>query len=127
MKIVVPLEGDLVAEHFGHASLFALYEPAKEGWRKEVLLPPPHEPGVIPRWLSSLGVTHIICGQMGMRALMFFEEFGIQVITGAPNAPADEVVAEFLAGRLEVEPRLCGGHGHGSGCGGGCGRGGLRS
>ena len=116
MKIAVPLEGDLVAEHFGHAPRFAIYEVTNEGLRKEIHLPPPHEPGVIPRWLASLGVTHIITGQMGMRALMFFEEFGIQVITGAPPALADEVVAEFLAGRLQVEPRICGGHGHG--CGG---------
>ncbi len=116
MKIAVALEGDLVAEHFGHASHFALYELAPEGWRKEILIPPPHEPGVLPRWLSGLGVTHVICGQMGMKALMFMEEFGIQVITGVPSLPADEIVAAFVAGRLRVEPRFC--RGHGSGCGG---------
>ncbi|NPA49955.1 MAG: dinitrogenase iron-molybdenum cofactor [Thermodesulfobacteria bacterium] len=121
MKIAVPLEGDLVAEHFGHAPQFAIYEITGDGVRKEIHLPPPHEPGVIPRWLSSLGVTHILCGQMGMRALMFFEEFGIRAITGVPPAPADEVVGEFLAGRLRVEPRVCGGHGeHRCGHGGGC-------
>jgi len=52
-----------------------------------------------------------------MRALMFFEEFGISVVTGVPPASADEVVAEFLAGRLRVEPRICGHGGHGGHCG----------
>ncbi len=116
MKIAVPLEGDLVAEHFGHAPLFAIYEPRSEGVEKRLFPPPPHEPGVIPRWLASLGVTHILCGQMGMRALMFFEEFGITVVSGVPPVPADEAVAEFLAGRLRVEPRICGHGGHGGGC-----------
>ncbi len=40
MKIAVPLEGDLVAEHFGHAPQFAVYEVTSEGVRKELLIPP---------------------------------------------------------------------------------------
>ncbi|NPB09807.1 MAG: hypothetical protein GXO17_05575 [Thermodesulfobacteria bacterium] len=122
MKIAVPLEGDLVASHFGHASRFAIYEILPEGLRKEVLSPPPHEPGVIPRWLSELGVTHVLCGQMGHRALMFCQEFGMEVISGVMPVPADEVVSEFVAGRLRVKPRFCKGHDHGHGCGGGCSR-----
>ncbi len=118
MKIAVPLEGDLVAEHFGHAPYFAIYSVADGEVTKEILTPPPHEPGAIPRWLHSLGVTHIISGNMGWRAKEFFESFGIEVITGAPPAPADEVVSAFLAGNLRVEPRFCGGHGHGHGLGG---------
>ncbi len=113
MKIAVPLEGDLVAEHFGHAPLFAIYEITPSGLQKEVLTPPPHEPGVIPRWLSGLGVDCILCGMMGMRAVAYFEEYGIKVVSGVPKAPSDEVVKEFLAGRLKVSPRFCGGHGGG--------------
>ena len=115
MKIAVPLEGVLVAEHFGHAPLFALYEVREDGVHKEIVTPPPHEPGVIPRWLASLGVNVILCGMMGMRAVSYFEEYGIRVVSGVPPAPADEVVAEFLAGRLKVSPRFCGGHGGGCG------------
>ncbi len=117
MKIAIPLEGDLVAEHFGHAPYFAIYSVGSDGVSKEIVTPPPHEPGAIPRWLHSLGVTHIISGNMGWRAKEFFESFGIEVLTGAPPAPADEVVAAFLQGQLRVEPRFCGG-GQGHGCGG---------
>ena len=116
MKIAVPLEGDLVAEHFGHAPAFAIYSVDDNKVNKEILTPPPHEPGVIPRWLNSLGVTHIISGNMGWRAKEFFESFGIEVITGAPPVPADEVISAFLSGNLNLEPRFCGG-GHGHGCG----------
>ena len=124
MKIAVPLEGDLVAEHFGHAPYFAIYAVNDEEVTKEIHTPPPHQPGVIPQWLHSLGVTHIISGNMGWRAMEFFKSFGIEVITGAPPAPADEVVSAFIGGTLHVEPRFCGGghgHGHGHGCGGGGG------
>ncbi len=120
MKIAVPLEGELVAEHFGHAPLFAIYEIDVEGVRKEILTPPPHEPGVIPRWLASLGVNCILCGMMGLRAATYFEEYGIKVVSGVPPAPADEVVAEFWAGRLKVSPQFC----HHGGQAGGCGHGG---
>ena len=116
MKIAVPLNGDLVAEHFGHAPYFAVYAIEGNEMEKEVLTPPPHEPGVIPRWLHSLGVTHILSGTMGWRAKEFFDSFGIEVVTGVPPISADEAVRAFVTGTLKVSPRFCGGHG------GGCGR-----
>ncbi|WP_022854065.1 NifB/NifX family molybdenum-iron cluster-binding protein [Thermodesulfatator atlanticus] len=118
MKIAVPIEGEMVAEHFGHAPQFAIYEVDGDGIRKEIHVPPPHEPGVIPQWLASLGVNCILCGMLGRRAIGYFEEYGIKVVSGVPAMPADEAVAAFVAGTLRVSPRLCGGgHGHG-----GCGR-----
>ncbi|WP_457755675.1 NifB/NifX family molybdenum-iron cluster-binding protein [Thermodesulfatator indicus] len=117
MKVAVPIEGEMIAEHFGHAPQFAIYTVDGDVLKKEILVPPPHEPGVIPQWLSSLGVDCILCGMLGQRAVAFFEEFGIKVVSGVPPMPADEAVARFLAGSLRVTPRFCGG-GHGHGCGG---------
>ncbi len=119
MKIAVPLEGNLVAEHFGHASHFALYEVEGDRIEKTILTPPPHEPGVVPRWLHGLGATYVLAGNIGMRAWHLLEEFGVKVISGVPSEPADEIVKKFLAGKLQTTPRLCRGHGHGQRCGGG--------
>ena len=116
MKVAIPVENGIVAEHFGHAPQFIIYDVSEGEIQKEVLTPPPHQPGVIPQWLHSLGVTHVLCGHMGMRALAFFEDFGIEVITGVPPLPADEVLKMFLQNSLQVEPKICRG-GHGIGCG----------
>ena len=38
------------------------------------LVPPPHEPGVLPGWLHHLGADVIIAGGMGQRAISLFGE-----------------------------------------------------
>ena len=50
MKFAVPLaEGKLTA-HFGHCKEFALVDANENGIMKnETLVPPPHEPGVLPK------------------------------------------------------------------------------
>jgi len=45
--------------------------------KKETLVPPPHEPGVLPDWLHHLGADVIIAGGMGQRAISLFGEKGI--------------------------------------------------
>ena len=69
--------------------------------------PPPHEPGVLPRWLSEQGVTVVIAGGMGGRARDLFTNFGIRVITGAPVNTPDKIVAAFLDGSLELGENTC--------------------
>ena len=70
MKFAIPLaEGKLTA-HFGHCQEFALIEVENnEIKNKETLIPPPHEPGVLPRWLHEMGTDVIIAGGMGGRTL----------------------------------------------------------
>lgn len=34
----------------------------------------PHEPGFLPVWLALQGVTHIIAGGMGQRAISLFNQ-----------------------------------------------------
>ncbi|MGQ9688614.1 MAG: iron-sulfur cluster carrier protein MrpORP [Desulfobaccales bacterium] len=107
-KVAVPLAQGVLCNHFGHCEMFAVL-PVQEGkiGEAEMHTPPPHEPGVLPRWLGDLGVDLIIAGGMGQRALSLFAERGIRVITGAPNQDPRTLVQSYLAGRLATGPNVC--------------------
>jgi ATP-binding protein involved in chromosome partitioning len=108
MKVAVPLAEGLLCNHFGHCERFALIE-VREGrmGEKEFHTPPPHEPGLLPRWLGDLGVNLIIAGGMGQRALSLFNQRGIKVITGAPNLAPEVLVENYLAGSLITGANVC--------------------
>jgi predicted Fe-Mo cluster-binding NifX family protein len=42
-----------------------------------------HKPGMVPEFIKGQGVDVMISGGMGRRAIDFFDQFGIQVATGA--------------------------------------------
>lgn len=104
----VPLAGGVLCNHFGHCEQFAVLQ-VQEGQigDPELHTPPPHEPGVLPRWLGDLGVNLIIAGGMGQRALTLFNEQGIRVITGAPNQEPVDLVQSYLSGGLITGPNVC--------------------
>jgi ATP-binding protein involved in chromosome partitioning len=108
MKIAIPIaEGKLTA-HFGHAAEFALVHVEDQEIKdKELLTPPPHEPGVLPRWLHELGVSVIIAGGMGQRALGLFGDNGIKVVTGAGNLTPEELVKQYLTNTLVTGQNVC--------------------
>ena len=108
MKVAVPVAEGLLCNHFGHCERFALIE-VKEGrlGEKELHTPPPHEPGLLPRWLGDLGVNVIIAGGMGQRALSLFNQRGIKVIIGAPNLTPEILVQNYLAGSLITGANVC--------------------
>jgi len=108
MKIAIPIAEGRLTAHFGHAAEFVIIHVENQGiGNKEILTPPPHEPGVLPRWLHELGVDVIIAGGMGQRALGLFAESGIKVITGAPNLTPEEIVNQYLGNTLVTRDNVC--------------------
>ncbi|MGB9712013.1 MAG: NifB/NifX family molybdenum-iron cluster-binding protein [Dissulfurimicrobium sp.] len=123
MKIAMPIDGQMIAGHFGHAPKFAFVD-VKDGQPGVIamLAPPPHEPGVIPRWLHEQGVTHLICGGIGARAVEILTASGINVIAGVQPMEPSEAVKALLSGRLKgVAGSTCAGHSHGHEHGHSCG------
>jgi predicted Fe-Mo cluster-binding NifX family protein len=108
MKFAIPLaEGKLTA-HFGHCQEFALVDVEdNEIKNKENLVPPPHEPGVLPKWLHDLGTNVIIAGGMGGRALDLFAQNDIKVVVGAPSLTPEELVRQYLDNTLEAGANVC--------------------
>jgi len=108
MKFAIPLAQGVLCAHFGHSEYFAIVD-TEDGQIKsrELLTTPPHEPGVLPRWLGELGVDVVIAGGMGRRALDLFSQKGIQVAVGAPSAPPETLVDQYLQGTLITGQNIC--------------------
>ena len=108
MKFAIPLAQGVLCAHFGHSEHFAIVD-TEDGQikSKELLIPPPHEPGVLPRWLGELGVDVVIAGGMGRRALDLFSQNGIQVTIGAPSSPPEALVEQYLQGALITGQNIC--------------------
>ncbi len=110
MKIAIPVADGQLALHFGHCAHFALVEvddASQNITAIRLVEPPPHEPGVLPRWLHGQEATVILAGGMGARAQELFAQNGIQTVLGcAPAAPADLVQA-YLAGTLVTGANAC--------------------
>lgn len=103
MKIAVPVADGKLTQHFGHCAGFDSFDIADDGKtivKKNYITAPPHEPGLLPRFLGEAGVTDIVAGGMGSRARDLFSERGISVCVGAPALPSEEIVTQYLAGTL---------------------------
>jgi len=103
MKIAIPVENGRLNSHFGGSRHFALIEVdenTKTVLQAETLPAPEHQPGAFPRWLREQNVQVVIAGGIGQRALSIFAQNGIQVRAGQSDAPAEALVAAYLAGQL---------------------------
>lgn len=103
MKIVVPVAAGRLTQHFGHCSGFDSFDIADDGktvTKKDYIVAPPHEPGLLPKFLGEKGVTHIVAGGMGSRARDLFAERGITVCVGAPAEKTEKIITDYLAGTL---------------------------
>ncbi len=110
MKFAIPTAQGKLCMHFGHCEQFTIVE-ANEADQtiisQEQLTPPPHEPGVLPRWLGEQGANMIIAGGMGQRAQSLFTEQGIQVLVGAPSEAPEDLVKAYMAGKLQPGTNSC--------------------
>jgi ATP-binding protein involved in chromosome partitioning len=110
MKVAIPVCEGVLSMHFGHCEKFALVDvdpDTKAIVGMTALDPPPHEPGLLPRWLNEKGVNLIIAGGMGMRAQQLFEQAGVKVIVGASSAEPESVVTDYLTGKLVTGENVC--------------------
>ena len=110
MKIALPIAAGQLCMHFGHCEKFMIVEvdeATKEIKGQTLHQPPPHEPGVLPKWLHDMGANVIIAGGMGQRAQQLFAQNDIQVIVGAPNEAPENLVNAYLENNLVSGTNLC--------------------
>ncbi|MBW1703834.1 MAG: P-loop NTPase [Deltaproteobacteria bacterium] len=106
--VAIPVSGGKLSAHFGHCEEFAFVE-TENGkiTGTEMLSPPAHEPGVLPRWLYEQGADVLIVGGMGEQAQQLLREKGIEVIIGAPMDPPESLVNQYLTGTLLTGDNVC--------------------
>ena len=105
MRIAIPLAAGRLCMHFGHCEQFALVdvdEAAQKGRGTTLLTPPPHEPGLLPRWLHEQGADVVIAGGMGQRAQQLFAQSGIRVLVGSAGGDAGGIGCGLLGWQPEA-------------------------
>ena len=110
MKIAIPLTNGIISMHFGHCEQFAVIDADidnKEIIGIELLTPPAHEPGLLPKWLAEMSVELVIAGGMGQRAQQLFQQNNIDLIVGAVDNTPQELVEQYLNNQLQSGQNIC--------------------
>ena len=98
----------VVSPHFGRCAHFILVDLDDQDVSgvREVDNPfyGQHQPGQVPGFISGLGADVMLTGGMGGRAIMFFQQYGIEAVTGAYGT-VSQSVERCLGGQLQgAEP-----------------------
>jgi predicted Fe-Mo cluster-binding NifX family protein len=108
----------VVSPHFGRCPYFVLVDlEAREVKAVQAISNPyyaHHQPGQVPGFVHSQEADVMLTGGMGGRAIAFFQQYGIQAVTGAAGS-VRHALEQYLGGALQgAEPcRESIEHGHG--------------
>ncbi len=109
MRFAIPTAGGKLCMHFGHCENFAVIDVEKgKIVAEKSAAPPPHEPGVLPKWIGEeIKADIIIANGMGQRAQNLFTDYGVKVVTGATPSLPREIVSAYLEGSLVTGVNAC--------------------
>lgn len=98
----------LISAHFGRCPFFILVDVEGQDITQIKVVDNPyyghHEPGQVPAFIHSQGAQVMLTGGMGHRAVDFFQQFGIQAVTGA-SGTLRQALQSYLGGELHgAEP-----------------------
>jgi predicted Fe-Mo cluster-binding NifX family protein len=98
----------VVSPHFGRCPHFVLVDLDDQAVKQVREVDNPfyghHQPGQVPGFIHSLGANVMLTGGMGRRAIMFFQQYGIEGVTGAYGS-VRQSVESYLGGQLKgAEP-----------------------
>lgn len=106
--VAIPSKDDRLCEHFGHCSHFVFYT-IENGivTDKKKLVPPPHEPGVLPKWIAQQGATHVLAGGMGKHAVTLLNQANVEVCIGVQELPVDQLVESWIQKTIQIGSNAC--------------------
>lgn len=107
-KLAIPMENGVLCAHFGHCQAFAIIEVRDNKITTiDEIEPPEHVPGLYPKWVASYGVTDVIAGGIGQKAISLFNGYNINVFAGGPAKEPKEIVNDFLNDNLDLSANYC--------------------
>jgi len=109
-RYAVPTADGMLCQHFGHCDQFVFVDvdlATCQILKSEAKTPPPHEPGVLPKWLHEERVHIVLAGGMGTRAQSLFEQNGVQVVTGAAVGRPEDIALAHVKGELRTGENVC--------------------
>ena len=98
----------VVSPHFGRCPHYILVDVEGQEVKAVQAVDNPyyghHAPGQVPGFINSHGVNVMLTGGMGRRAIVFFEQYGIEAVTGA-SGMVRHALEGYLGGELRgVQP-----------------------
>jgi predicted Fe-Mo cluster-binding NifX family protein len=98
----------VVSPHFGRCPYYILVDlDGREVSQVSAVENPyygQHQPGQVPGFISSHGANVMLAGGMGRRAIGFFQQYGIEAVTGAAGS-VRHALEQYLGGTLQgAEP-----------------------
>lgn len=94
-----------VSHHFGRCPFFVLVDVEdKEIGEVQVIDNPyyaQHQPGMVPDFIHNQNADVMISGGMGRRAIAFFQEYGMNIATGATGT-VKVAIDNYLRGNLST-------------------------
>ncbi|MGE5455125.1 MAG: NifB/NifX family molybdenum-iron cluster-binding protein [Methylocystaceae bacterium] len=112
LKIAMPINGELVNQHFGQSKQFivAAIEDGKVVEQHTVSADAlQHNHAGLTGLLMAEGVSLVITGGIGQPAVNALQQQGLQVIKGA-NGSCETVLAQYLSGQLHDQNVTCNHH-----------------
>ena len=109
MRIAVSADNNngldsVVSPHFGRCPHFVLVDMQGSEVKAVNVIDNPyyssHQPGQVPALINSHEANVMLTGGMGRRAIMYFEQFGIQPVTGAAGT-VRQSLERYLGGALQ--------------------------
>ena len=106
-KICIATDNGNVAAHFGRCPGYTIVDiENSEVIKKEEIKNPGHSTGYIPKYLSDLGVEHMISGGMGRRAVDLFNQYNILTSVGVSGS-ISECIESLKSGSLKSGVSTC--------------------
>ncbi len=93
----------VVSPHFGRCPYYVLVDVEEREVKATRVVANPfygqHQPGQVPGFIRDQGADVMLTGGMGGRAVAFFEQYGIEPVTGATGS-VRHAIEQYLSGAL---------------------------
>ncbi len=113
MRVAISADDDrglesVVSPHFGRCPYFVLVDLEGREVKEVRTIANPfygnHRPGQVPGFIHEQGADVMLTGGMGGRAIAFFQQYGIEAVTGAYGT-VRTALEQYLGGELQgAEP-----------------------
>jgi len=95
-KIAISTSNEKRSNHFGHAEYFEIFDTENDAIMSTTRIKAPaHEHGKLPLWIADKGVTHIITGGIGQKAIARLQELNITLIYGVEIDKLEILIQKF--------------------------------
>ncbi|MFQ6100944.1 MAG: NifB/NifX family molybdenum-iron cluster-binding protein [Anaerolineae bacterium] len=108
MRVAVSADGgngldSVISPHFGRCPYYIIVDlEGREVKQVNAVANPyygQHAPGVVPEFIHNQGADVMLTGGMGGRAIAFFQQYGVEAVTGA-SGTVRRALEQYLGGEL---------------------------